>query len=72
MRDMQQDILPDRQAFAVFRIEDNQFIRWDATMKDAMAFKKLYEDTYGEPCRIGRTFISGEETVAQRIANEQE
>ena len=72
MRDMQQDMLPDRQAFAVIRIEDNQFIQWEATMKEAVATKEAYEATYNEPCRIGRTFISGEETVAQRTANEQE
>jgi hypothetical protein len=72
VRHMSEQMLPDRQTFTVMRIEDNQFIAFYKTMKEAVTAKTEYEDAWNEPCRIGRCFVSGEETVAQRNANEQE
>ena len=63
-------MLPEIQVFNVVRIEDNTFIGVMYTMKAAIALAVEYEDAWYEECRIGRGWIAGEETVAQRIANE--
>ena len=64
--------LEDRQVFVVYRIEDNCDIVVHYTMKAAITAAEAYEEQYNEPCRIGRCFITGAETVAQRKENEKE
>ena len=66
------NMLPERQVFEVIRIKDNCFLSVHYTMKRAMIDLADFEMDYDETCRIGRSYISGEETVAQRRLNEQE
>jgi len=68
---MSDQMLTERQVFEVIRIEDNCFIEVHYTMKLAMIAQLEYETNFDEPCRIGRSFIMGEETVAQRNENEK-
>ena len=68
---MSDQMLPNRQIFEVVRIEDGAFIEVHYTMKLAMLAKLEYEINFDEPCRVGRSYIMGEETIAQRNANEQ-
>ena len=68
---MSDQMLSERQVFEVIRIEDNCFIEVHYTMKLAVLAKLEYEINFDEQCRIGRSYITGEETVAQRNANEQ-
>lgn len=62
-------LLPERQVHVVYRIEDEAVIVVHYTAKVANDAAKEYEEEFGEPCRVGISFIAGTETVEQRNAN---
>ena len=72
MNDFNNIMLNERQVYEVIRIEDNTFIAVHYTRKEAYQAMVEYVEDFAEPCRIGVSYIMGEETVGQRNENSEE